>query len=329
MAKDGRDARATRPEDPGQEPARAVGRGLRHRRPRPPSRRVRRDPHHPPRPRDHRRLGGRPRMRHGGAGAVGLGHEGDDHGEAGRGGGGGAGRVGAGAGARRAWPRKPAPSSPKPAGPSPSRSPWRPSRKRPSPRPRYRQPRHRRWASSPACSGAGARWRPSWRSSRSAAEPEPVASSRAGAGRGRAGAGAGRGRARARARAGRRSSPSRRASPARRPRRPPAPLDAERAEAILTGVLDDLGSAHHRPSRAASARAAFAAPPGASCTTEGRYSSLLGGATAGAPFRAEHQALSPSWRRPPHGRRAAHAERARPHYHRSTLSPLRPAASLY
>jgi hypothetical protein len=25
------------------------------------------------------------------------------------------------------------------------------------------------------------------------------------------------------------------------------PLDAERAEAILTGVLDDLGSAHHRP----------------------------------------------------------------------------------
>jgi hypothetical protein len=28
---------------------------------------------------------------------------------------------------------------------------------------------------------------------------------------------------------------------------PPAPLDAERAEAILTGVLDDLGSAHHRP----------------------------------------------------------------------------------
>jgi hypothetical protein len=26
-----------------------------------------------------------------------------------------------------------------------------------------------------------------------------------------------------------------------------APLDAERAEAILTGVLDDLGSAHHRP----------------------------------------------------------------------------------
>jgi hypothetical protein len=27
----------------------------------------------------------------------------------------------------------------------------------------------------------------------------------------------------------------------------PEPLDAERAEAILTGVLDDLGSAHHRP----------------------------------------------------------------------------------
>jgi hypothetical protein len=27
----------------------------------------------------------------------------------------------------------------------------------------------------------------------------------------------------------------------------PAPLDAERAEAILTSVLDDLGSAHHRP----------------------------------------------------------------------------------
>jgi hypothetical protein len=27
----------------------------------------------------------------------------------------------------------------------------------------------------------------------------------------------------------------------------PAVLDAERAEAILTGVLDDLGSAHHRP----------------------------------------------------------------------------------
>jgi hypothetical protein len=27
----------------------------------------------------------------------------------------------------------------------------------------------------------------------------------------------------------------------------PAPLDAERAQAILTGVLDDLGSAHHRP----------------------------------------------------------------------------------
>jgi hypothetical protein len=26
-----------------------------------------------------------------------------------------------------------------------------------------------------------------------------------------------------------------------------SPLDAERAEAILTGVLDDLGSAHHRP----------------------------------------------------------------------------------
>jgi hypothetical protein len=31
------------------------------------------------------------------------------------------------------------------------------------------------------------------------------------------------------------------------PARQPAPLDAERAEAILTGVLDDLGSAHHRP----------------------------------------------------------------------------------
>jgi hypothetical protein len=31
------------------------------------------------------------------------------------------------------------------------------------------------------------------------------------------------------------------------PGREPAPLDAERAEAILTGVLDDLGSAHHRP----------------------------------------------------------------------------------
>jgi hypothetical protein len=31
------------------------------------------------------------------------------------------------------------------------------------------------------------------------------------------------------------------------PEPPPAPLDAERAEAILTGVLDDLGSAHHRP----------------------------------------------------------------------------------
>jgi hypothetical protein len=27
----------------------------------------------------------------------------------------------------------------------------------------------------------------------------------------------------------------------------PGPLDVERAEAILTGVLDDLGSAHHRP----------------------------------------------------------------------------------
>jgi hypothetical protein len=27
----------------------------------------------------------------------------------------------------------------------------------------------------------------------------------------------------------------------------PVVLDAERAEAILTGVLDDLGSAHHRP----------------------------------------------------------------------------------
>jgi hypothetical protein len=27
----------------------------------------------------------------------------------------------------------------------------------------------------------------------------------------------------------------------------PAPLDAGRAEAILTGVLDDLGAAHHRP----------------------------------------------------------------------------------
>jgi hypothetical protein len=27
----------------------------------------------------------------------------------------------------------------------------------------------------------------------------------------------------------------------------PTPLDAQRAEAILTGVLDDLGSAHHRP----------------------------------------------------------------------------------
>jgi hypothetical protein len=25
------------------------------------------------------------------------------------------------------------------------------------------------------------------------------------------------------------------------------PLDGERAQAILTGVLDDLGSAHHRP----------------------------------------------------------------------------------
>ena len=43
MAKDGRDARTTRPEDPRQEPTRAVGRTLRHRCPRPPSRRVRRD----------------------------------------------------------------------------------------------------------------------------------------------------------------------------------------------------------------------------------------------------------------------------------------------
>ena len=37
-------------------------------------------------------------------------------------------------------------------------------------------------------------------------------------------------------------SPSRSVEPSRA-----APLDAERAEAILTGVLDDLGSAHHRP----------------------------------------------------------------------------------
>ena len=29
--------------------------------------------------------------------------------------------------------------------------------------------------------------------------------------------------------------------------RTPVPLDAGRAEAILVGVLDDLGSAHHRP----------------------------------------------------------------------------------
>ena len=120
-------------------------------------------------------------MRHGGAGAFGLGHEGDDHGEAG----GGGGR------SRSLWSRSPwlpspspsrSPSSPNPSrSPRPSRSPWRPSRKRPSPRPRYRQPRHRRWASSPACSGAGARWRPPWRSSRtpspsrSSLEPEPVA----------------------------------------------------------------------------------------------------------------------------------------------------------
>jgi hypothetical protein len=37
------------------------------------------------------------------------------------------------------------------------------------------------------------------------------------------------------------------AEPEAEPEPRPAPLDAERAEAILTGVLDDLGSAHHRP----------------------------------------------------------------------------------
>jgi hypothetical protein len=37
------------------------------------------------------------------------------------------------------------------------------------------------------------------------------------------------------------------AEPEAEPEPGPAPLDAERAEAILTGVLDDLGSAHHRP----------------------------------------------------------------------------------
>jgi hypothetical protein len=35
--------------------------------------------------------------------------------------------------------------------------------------------------------------------------------------------------------------------PAPEPEPAPAVLDVERAEAILTGVLDDLGSAHHRP----------------------------------------------------------------------------------
>jgi len=37
------------------------------------------------------------------------------------------------------------------------------------------------------------------------------------------------------------------AEPEAEPEPGPAPLDAARAEAILTGVLDDLGSAHHRP----------------------------------------------------------------------------------
>jgi hypothetical protein len=37
------------------------------------------------------------------------------------------------------------------------------------------------------------------------------------------------------------------AEPEAEPEPGPAPLDAVRAEAILTGVLDDLGSAHHRP----------------------------------------------------------------------------------
>ena len=56
-------------------------------------------------------------------------------------------------------------------------------------------------------------------------EPEPVAS---------------RSPSRSRSRSSR--TPSRSSA-----ERQPVPLDAERAEAILTGVLDDLGSAHHRP----------------------------------------------------------------------------------
>ncbi len=69
-------------------------------------------------------------------------------------------------------PLAPEPAAAEPGPPSPSLpSPSLPGR---SPRPTPsatlrspRRPRHRRWASSPACSGAGARWRPLWRPSRS------------------------------------------------------------------------------------------------------------------------------------------------------------------
>src|ERR1051325_7722876 len=73
------DARATRPAQPREVPARDLGRDQRRRLPRPPPRRIRRDPHHRPEGRDHRRLGGRHRTRHGESRAFRLGHAGDDH----------------------------------------------------------------------------------------------------------------------------------------------------------------------------------------------------------------------------------------------------------
>ena len=173
VAKDGRDARATRPEDPRQEPARAVGGGLRTSKPRPPPGRIRRDPHHPPGPGDHRRLGGRPHMRHGGAWSLRVGHEGDPHGGAAE-----------AAGGRSRSPRartgQPMPSRSRPSGrgrpearrararkrprPSPKRSLPRSPMPRPTPSPTAgarrrspaRLPKHQRRASR-AYSGAGAK----------------------------------------------------------------------------------------------------------------------------------------------------------------------------
>ena len=238
------DGRAPRTEDPRQEPAGAVGRDQRPRRPDPPPGRVRGHLHHPVRARDRRRLGGRPRTRHGGARARRVGDEGHADGRAGRRPGGrrrarrgGSARGGAGRGGRPGRPWR---------GRSMSRWSPRPARAR-----GRRGARGRREARGRGRTRGGPGRHP----------PRPV-----GPARGALAAAAQQQPSRPSAQqgAGRTEPPKAHEPPAQRPPRaerrreappqpaagrPPGPgaADPDRTAAILVEVLDDLGAARHRP----------------------------------------------------------------------------------